>query len=58
MKFDIMTIGSATRDVFMAPAGFVSKDLVWRMYNIVNIVLFSAVVITVLIFRRKKKQIK
>jgi uncharacterized protein with PQ loop repeat len=39
--------------VLMAPAGFVSEDLVWKVYNIINFVLFSAVVITVLLFRKK-----
>ena len=38
----------------MAPAGFVSKDVVWRIYNIVNFFLFSAVMVTVLIYRKGK----
>ena len=38
--------------VLMAPSGFVSKDLVWRVFNVVNFVLFSGVVATVLIFRK------
>ena len=36
----------------MAPSGLTSKDLVWKVFNCVNIVLFSAVVITVLIYRK------
>ena len=33
--------------LLMAPSGFTSKDMVWRSYNIVNLVLFSGVVIAV-----------
>ena len=39
--------------VLMAPAGFFSKDIVWRVFNIVNFVLFTAVVITVLVYRKR-----
>lgn len=41
-------------NVMMAPAGFVSKDMVWRLYNIINLFLFSAVMICVLIYRIKR----
>ncbi len=37
----------------MAPQAFVSKDVVWRTFNIVNAVMFSAVVFTVLFYRFK-----
>lgn len=37
----------------MAPQAFASKDLVWRTFNIVNSVMFSAVVFTVLFYRVK-----
>ena len=40
--------------LLMAPSGFASKDLVWRMFNYVNITFFTAVVITVLIYRKGK----
>ena len=33
--------------LLMAPSGFTSKDMVWRCYNIVNLVLFTGVVIAV-----------
>ena len=33
--------------VLMAPSGFTSNDLVWRCFNIVNLVLFTGVVIAV-----------
>jgi hypothetical protein len=38
----------------MAPSGFVSKDIVWRCFNIVNLVLFTGVVIAVLKHRAPK----
>ena len=38
--------------VIMAPSGLMSKDIVWKVYNIVNFFLFSAVVITTLIYHR------
>lgn len=37
----------------MAPSGFQSDDPVWRIFNIMNILLFSFVVITVFTFRHK-----
>ncbi|MCK4912389.1 MAG: hypothetical protein KAS05_01560 [Candidatus Omnitrophica bacterium] len=40
--------------VFMAPAGFVSKDLVWRTFNIVNFIFFTIVLIIVLIYRKER----
>jgi len=36
----------------MAPSAFISPDLVWRVFNIVNFILFSGVVVTVLAYRR------
>ena len=41
-------------NLLMAPAGFASKDTVWRLYNIINLFLFSAVMIFVLIYRRNR----
>ena len=38
--------------ILMAPAGFASKDIVWRCFNIVNLVLFTGVVIAVLRYRK------
>lgn len=40
--------------ILMAPSAFVSKDLVWRVYNIINFVLFSLVVIFVLVYRKER----
>ncbi|MEI8176559.1 MAG: hypothetical protein WCG78_06805 [Candidatus Omnitrophota bacterium] len=39
--------------MLVAPSGFVSPDPVWKVYNIVNFVLFTLVVIFVLAYRKK-----
>ncbi len=39
--------------ILMAPSGFQSKDIVWRTFNITNIILFTAVVIVVLKYHKK-----
>ena len=38
--------------LLMAPSGFTSHDLVWRSFNIVNLVLFTGVVIAVWRYRK------
>ena len=38
--------------LLMAPSGFVSKDIVFRSFNIVNLVLFTGVVIAVWKYRK------
>lgn len=38
--------------LFMAPSAFVSIDLVWRVFNIVNFVMFSCVLAVVLTYRK------
>ena len=38
--------------LLMAPSAFVSKDMVWRTFNVVNLVLFTGVVIAVLRYRK------
>lgn len=40
--------------LLMAPSGFISKDLVWRVFNIINFILFSFVVVAVLFYRKKR----
>ncbi len=40
--------------LLMAPSGFVSKDPVWRVFNITNFILFSLVMIAVLVYRKEK----
>lgn len=42
--------------LLMAPAGFSSSDAVWRTFNIMNLILFTAVVIVVLAYRKSKKE--
>ncbi len=40
--------------LLMAPQAFASSDIVWRAFNIMNLILFTAVVITVLAYRKKR----
>ena len=37
--------------LLMAPAAFTSKDFVWRTFSILNLTIFTLVVICVLLFR-------
>ena len=46
-------LGVWTCFLLMAPEAFRSVDPVWRAFNIMNLILFTAVVITVLIYRKK-----
>ena len=41
--------------LLMAPDGLRSEDPVWRVFNIVNLTMFSAVVFTVLAYRKKRR---
>jgi len=41
--------------ICMAPAGVKSSDLVWRVFNIANLTLFTCVVAVVLWYRFKEK---
>ncbi len=38
----------------MAPDGFVSEDLVWRTFNIINFILFTVVLVVVLAYRKER----
>ena len=38
--------------LLMAPSGFTSKDIVFRCFNIVNLILFTGVVIAVWRYRK------
>jgi len=40
--------------LLMAPSGLRSQDIVWRTFNIVNLILFTAVVIITLRYRKTK----
>jgi hypothetical protein len=39
---------------FMAPSSFISKDLVWRVFSILNFTFFTFVLICVLIYRKPR----
>lgn len=40
--------------VIMFPSGLKSADIVWKAFNIVNLVLFTCVFVTVLKYRKRK----
>ena len=40
--------------ILMAPDAFGSDDIVWKVFNIANLVLFTGVMITVISFRHGK----
>ncbi|MFA5059455.1 MAG: hypothetical protein WC676_02385 [Candidatus Omnitrophota bacterium] len=39
--------------LFMAPSGLTSKDVVWKAFNIINIICFTIVVVITLLYRKK-----
>lgn len=49
-------LGVWTCFLLMAPEAFRSPDPVWRAFNIMNLILFTAVVIVVLTYRKPAKQ--
>lgn len=40
----------------MFPAGIASSDVVWKTFNVVNLALFSIVVFTALLYRKRNKE--
>ena len=46
------TLGVWACILLMFPSGIVSPDIVWKVFNIVNVVLFTSVVVTVLKYRK------
>lgn len=38
----------------MLPAGFLSTDIVWKVFNIINFIFFSGVFICTLVFHKTK----
>jgi uncharacterized protein with PQ loop repeat len=48
-------LGVWTCFLLMAPEAFRSHDIVWRVFNIVNMVLFTIVLIVVLVYRKSDK---
>ena len=49
-------LGVWTCLALMAPSAFVSPDIVWRVFNIANLTLFTAVLLAVLAYRKKGKK--
>ena len=47
-------VGVWTCFALMAPDGFVSEDLVWRTFNIVNFILFTVVLVFVLAYKKER----
>ena len=47
-------LGVWTCFLFMSPEAFRSPDIVWRAFNIANMILFTAVVVVVLRYRVKR----
>lgn len=45
-------LGVWTGIVLMAPSGFKSVDIVWKAFNISNLILFTAVVIVTLRYHK------
>ena len=41
--------------LLMAPQAFRSSDPVWRVFNIMNLTLFTAVVVVVLFYHKKRE---
>jgi len=40
--------------LLMAPQAFRSPDVVWKTFNIANLILFTMVVVTVLLYRKDR----
>ena len=47
----VWAVGVWVGILIMAPTGFSSSDMVWRIFNYTNIVMFTAVLFTVLKYR-------
>ncbi len=48
----IWVMGVWVCSLLMVPSGFMSKDIVWRSFSIVNAVLFTGVVIAAFKYRK------
>jgi len=48
-------LGVWTCLVLMAPSGFTSPDIVWKVFNIINFFFFTLVMIFVVVYRDKSK---
>ncbi len=49
-------LGVWTCFILMAPDAFRSPDPVWRAFNIMNLILFTAVAVVVLMYRKPGKK--
>ncbi|HOD11995.1 MAG TPA: hypothetical protein PLO93_00575 [Candidatus Omnitrophota bacterium] len=47
-------LGVWTCLIVMAPSGMISKDIVWKVFCIINLILFSGVVVTTLVYRKDR----
>ena len=47
-------VGVWTCFVLMAPQGFISEDLVFRTFSIINFIFFTIVFIIVLVYRKER----
>lgn len=43
--------------ILMFPSGLISEDIVWRTFNIMNVILFSCVVAVTLRYRKRKNAV-
>jgi len=48
-------LGVWTCFLLMAPEAFRSSDIIWRVFNIINLIFFTAIVIVVLVYRKRGK---
>ena len=46
-------LGVWTCQIFMTPSALLSPDIVWKVFNIVNLVIFSFVVLIILAYRKR-----
>ena len=44
--------------LLMAPAGFTSPDIIWKVFSIINFISFSVVLAVVLIYRKGLRRCK
>ncbi len=49
----VWALGVWTCILLMAPVSFTSKDIVFRVFSIINFCFFSSVVLVVVLFRKK-----
>ncbi len=50
----VWVLGVWTCIILMAPSGFKSEDIVWRVFNYANVCLFTLVMIVTMKYRKGK----